>query len=208
VVAARTDASHLRLAEASALVLAGRDAEARRRLEQGLEALPRDGNLAHALARLLAASGDAAVRDGPRALEIARAIVAVSDAVLAARSGNGPTFIECVTYRIGAHSTSDDPTRYRSEEEVRQWSKKDPVDRFRKHLAYLGLLDDALDDKLDKAIGEEISQAIAEVERHGPPPRESLFDDVYARRPWHLEEERRELLAVDAAPRHLEGQRS
>jgi tetratricopeptide (TPR) repeat protein len=81
VVAARTDASHLRLAEASALVLAGRDAEARRRLEQGLEALPRDGNLAHALARLLAASGDAAVRDGPRALEIARAIVAVSDAV-------------------------------------------------------------------------------------------------------------------------------
>ena len=81
VVAARADASPLRLAEASALVLAGRDADARRRLEQGLEALPRDGNLAHALARLLAASGDASVRDGPRALEIAKAIVAVSDAV-------------------------------------------------------------------------------------------------------------------------------
>jgi len=120
----------------------------------------------------------------------------VSDAVHAARAGRGPTFIECVTYRIGAHSTSDDPTRYRSEEEVRDWTKKDPIDRFRRHLDYLGLLDAAFDSKLDREINDEISEAITEVEKYGPPPRESLFDDVYARLPWHLDDERRELLSV------------
>jgi pyruvate dehydrogenase E1 component alpha subunit len=131
--------------------------------------------------------------DGNDVLAVHRA---VGDAVHAARSGAGPTFIECVTYRMGAHSTSDDPTRYRSEHEVRQWSKKDPIDRFRKHLSYLGLLDVSLDAKLDAEIADEITLAIAEVERYGPPPRESLFDDVYARLPWHLDEQRRELLAV------------
>ncbi|HVR70200.1 MAG TPA: tetratricopeptide repeat protein [Vicinamibacteria bacterium] len=81
LVASRPESPVLRLAEVSALVLAGRDADARHRLEEGLEALPRDGDLAHALARLLAASDDPAVRDGPRALEIAQAIVATSEAI-------------------------------------------------------------------------------------------------------------------------------
>ena len=137
--------------------------------------------------------------DGNDVLAVYRA---VSDAVHAARKGHGPSFIECVTYRIGAHSTSDDPTRYRSEEEVRDWSKKDPIDRFRRHLAYLGLLDAALDSKLDRELYDEISEAIAEAEKYGPPARESLFEDVYARLPWHLHDERRELLAVPSAARH------
>jgi pyruvate dehydrogenase E1 component alpha subunit/2-oxoisovalerate dehydrogenase E1 component alpha subunit len=146
------------------------------------------------LAVKAAAYGMPGVRvDGNDVLAVYRA---VSDAVHTARSGRGPTFIECVTYRMGAHSTSDDPSRYRSHEEVQEWSKKDPIDRFRKHLVYLGLLDDALDQKLEQEADDEITQAIAEVERYGPPPRESLFDDVYARVPWHLDEQRRELAAA------------
>lgn len=127
---------------------------------------------------------------------------AVSDAVVRARGGGGPTFIEAVTYRIGAHSTSDDPTRYRSEAEVQEWAKKDPVDRFRKHLAYLGLVSDESDAALEADVNAEIGAAIAEVEAHGPPARESLFEDVYATMPWHLREQRAELLARPPAPTH------
>src|SRR5262249_8666547 len=67
----------------------------------------------------------------------------MSDALARARRGGGPTFIEALTYRIGAHSTSDDPTRYRAEAEVEAWKRKDPLDRLRKHLAQLGMVDDA-----------------------------------------------------------------
>ena len=59
------------------------------------------------------------------------------DAIARARAGGGPTFIEAVTYRMGAHSTSDDPTRYRSQAEVDAWAKKDPLERLRRHLVRL-----------------------------------------------------------------------
>ena len=80
----------------------------------------------------------------------------VHDAIVRARSGGGPTFVEALTYRIGAHSTSDDPTRYRSEAEVDAWRKKDPLDRLRRHLVVRGLVDDARDATLDAEIAEEI----------------------------------------------------
>lgn len=119
-----------------------------------------------------------------------------------ARGGGGPTFIEAVTYRMGAHSTSDDPTRYRSNEEVEAWAKKDPFDRLRKHLVHLGLADDARDAALDEALTREIAAAVNEVEALPPPPRATLFDDVYAELPWHLREQREELERLPAAPSH------
>jgi pyruvate dehydrogenase E1 component alpha subunit len=137
--------------------------------------------------------------DGNDVLAVYRAI---SDAVYAARSGQGPTFIECVTYRIGAHSTSDDPTRYRSEEEVQRWAKRDPIDKLGRHLRYLGVLDDELDRTLEQELNVEIGAAIAEVEKLGPPARETLFDDVYGAPPWHLQEQRNELLGLPPAPSH------
>jgi pyruvate dehydrogenase E1 component alpha subunit len=137
--------------------------------------------------------------DGNDVLAVFRA---VSDAVNAARSGQGPTFIECVTYRIGAHSTSDDPTRYRSDEEVQRWAKRDPIDKLRRHLVYLGVLGDELDRTLEQEIEAEISAAIAQVEKLGPPARETLFDDVYATPPWHIQEQRDELLGLPPAPNH------
>lgn len=127
---------------------------------------------------------------------------AVSEAARAARAGEGPTFIECVTYRIGAHSTSDDPTRYRSEEEVRRWAEKDPIDKLRRHLCYLGILDDAHDERIAQEIDQQITAAVTEVEKLAPPERETLFDDVYARLPWHLEEQKRALLELPPAPSH------
>jgi len=126
----------------------------------------------------------------------------VTDAVTRARSGGGPTFIEALTYRIGAHSTSDDPTRYRSQDEVETWMKRDPLDRLRRHLLGRDLIDDAADAVLEQTLNAEIAAAISEVEAHGPPDRETLFDDVYAELPWHLREQRAELLAGPRAKGH------
>ncbi|WP_394850636.1 thiamine pyrophosphate-dependent dehydrogenase E1 component subunit alpha [Pendulispora brunnea] len=112
-----------------------------------------------------------------------------------AREGGGPTFIEALTYRIGAHSTSDDPTRYRSEAEVEAWKKKDPLDRLRRHLVVLGIVDEGVDAKLDAEFALEIGEAVNEVEAMPAPPRESLFEDVYAVLPWHLAEQRRDAIS-------------
>lgn len=111
----------------------------------------------------------------------------------AARAGQGPSFVECVTYRIGAHSSSDDPTRYRSQEEVDLWLTRDPLLRLRRALTHLDAWSDAQEEALEKQLNAEIGEAIQEVERHGPPPAASLFDDVYAELPWTLVEQRDEL---------------
>jgi len=126
----------------------------------------------------------------------------LSDAADRARRGEGPTFVEALTYRIGAHSTSDDPTRYRSDAEVESWKKKDPVDRLARHLRLLGLVDDAHEKSLEDALAAEIGTAVTDVEAMAPPARESLFEDVYAALPAHLREERAALLSVPPAPAH------
>jgi len=118
----------------------------------------------------------------------------LSEAIAGARRGAGPTFVELFTYRIAPHSTSDDPTRYRSEDEVEMWKKKDPLLRLRRYLGLSEILSDQEEAELRGAIGEEIGQAIAEVEAIGPAAAASLFDDVYETLPWHLVEQR-ELLA-------------
>ncbi len=126
----------------------------------------------------------------------------VSEAAARARSGGGPTFIEALTYRIGAHSTSDDPTRYRAQSEVEAWMKRDPLARLRAHMVHLGLIDDAADAAMEQELNAEIAAAVAEVEALGPPARESLFEDVYAELPWTLEEQRAELARTPPAPAH------
>ena len=128
--------------------------------------------------------------------------VAMHRAVERARSGGGPSFIEAVTYRIGAHSSSDDPSRYRSSEEVDAWLKRDPVLRLKRHLAKEGLFDDVAEQHLEAQLNAEIADAVAAAEDLDGPDRESLFDDVYAELPWHLREQRAELLARGPAPAH------
>jgi pyruvate dehydrogenase E1 component alpha subunit len=118
---------------------------------------------------------------------------AMQGALERARGGQGPTFLEAVTYRMGAHSTSDDPSRYRSQEEVDAWARRDPLDRMRKHLAHLGLISDEADAALDLEIAAEIGAAIEAVEAMPSPERSSLVEDVYAELPWNLREQLAEL---------------
>jgi pyruvate dehydrogenase E1 component alpha subunit/2-oxoisovalerate dehydrogenase E1 component alpha subunit len=126
--------------------------------------------------------------DGNDALAVE---LALRQACERARSGLGPTLVECVTYRRGPHSSSDDPSRYRSAAEEEAWVARDPVALLRRHLAAQGLL--GLDDeaRLAAAIDAEISAALAVAEADPPPARETLFEDVYARVPWHLAEQAR-----------------
>jgi pyruvate dehydrogenase E1 component alpha subunit len=134
--------------------------------------------------------------------DVCAVYLAIRDAAARARRGEGPTFIESVTYRMGAHSSSDDPTRYRSNEEVESWRRKDPLDRLRKAMVARGLLDDAQDEALFHEVDAEVKAAIANVESALNPPRESVFDDVYETLPWHLVEQRAELLASEPATGH------
>jgi pyruvate dehydrogenase E1 component alpha subunit len=134
--------------------------------------------------------------------DIAAVYIALQDAAARARRGEGATFIECVTYRIGAHSSSDDPTRYRSNDEVEAWKRKDPLDRLRKAVYSRGLMDDARDEALFQEVDGEVKAAIAKVESASNPPRESVFEDVYEALPWHLREQRDELLASEPAAGH------
>src|SRR3954464_6753776 len=126
---------------------------------------------------------------------------AVKAAVDRARGGGGPTLVECETYRIGAHSSSDDPTRYRDEREVEVWRKRDPIEAFRARLVAAGLWTEARDEELRQRLTAEVNEAIAEAEKKPDPPRETLFDDVYSAPPWFLREERDEMLAVPKARR-------
>ncbi len=119
---------------------------------------------------------------------------ATAEAVARARSGGGPTLIEAETYRVGAHSSADDPSRYRDEAEVERWRAKDPLVRTRARLEALGVWDAAREGALRAELLDEVNAAIREAEALPPPPPESLFDDVYACLPWHLTEQREELL--------------
>jgi len=127
---------------------------------------------------------------------------AVRQAAHRARSGEGPTFIEAVTYRVGAHSTSDDPSMYRSQAEVDAWIARDPVTNLRRHLVATGRIDDAREAALEDELNALIAAAIDEAEAHPPPPRLSIFEDVYAELPWNLREQRDILAGLPEAPGH------
>jgi TPP-dependent pyruvate/acetoin dehydrogenase alpha subunit len=115
-----------------------------------------------------------------------------------ARRGEGPHFIECLTYRLGPHSTSDDPSRYRPEGELELWQSRDPIARQRRTLQERGLFTPDLDERLIRELDEELSAAIEAAESAPPPPLRSLCEDVYRELPWHLEEQ---LLAIFEARR-------
>ena len=97
-----------------------------------------------------------------------------------ARSGGGPTFIEAFTYRMGAHTTSDDPSRYRSSEEEERWRRRDPLDRLRAHLQQLGELPAHFLAELEREsdeLGERLRTTVRAMAR---PAASSMFDHVYA----------------------------
>ncbi|HET9596814.1 MAG TPA: thiamine pyrophosphate-dependent enzyme [Anaeromyxobacteraceae bacterium] len=111
-----------------------------------------------------------------------------------AAAGGGPTLLECVTYRVEGHSTSDDPRAYRPAELVEPWRKKDPILRLRAHLAGRGLLGDEDEARAVSEAKERIHAAIVEAEAHpAKPPLATLFQDVYAEPLWQQREQLQEL---------------
>ena len=113
-----------------------------------------------------------------------------------ARKGLGATLIEAVTYRVGGHSTSDDPRAYRKDSEVQPWMKKDPIDRMKKFLSKKGWFDEVEDKKMRDEVTEEVLAAVKKAESIPDPPLESIFEDVYETVPPWLEKQREELLAT------------
>jgi 2-oxoisovalerate dehydrogenase E1 component alpha subunit len=124
-----------------------------------------------------------------------------------ARAGQGATLIEHVTYRAGAHSTSDDPTRYRPRDEFHDWPLGDPLERLKRHLIVLGEWDEARHAALTAEIEDALGVAWREAITHGTlteGPRldpSLMFEDVFKEMPRHLREQRDELLAELAAAR-------
>jgi pyruvate dehydrogenase E1 component alpha subunit len=122
---------------------------------------------------------------------------AAREAVDRARAGEGPTLIECVTYRLGVHTTADDPTKYRSEAEVAMWEQKDPLTRFRAYLEKRNLLQEGLEQQVD----DEIAAAIRRFEATPPPDPLTMFDHAYAELPPDLKAQRDAMAATqEAAP--------
>lgn len=121
--------------------------------------------------------------------------VAMREAVVRARQGGGPQFIEALTYRVSAHSSSDDPSRYRDESVTAAWREaRCPLARFRTFLFARGLLDDRADATLKSALDAEVRAAIAAEESVPPPPLSTLVEDVFANVPAVLKEELAEVL--------------
>jgi len=100
----------------------------------------------------------------------------MQQAVERARSGHGPTLIEAITYRIGAHTTADDPTRYRVTTEIEEWRLKDPIARFQRFLSKQGLLSEEQNQQLVNEVEAEINQAVTEAESLPTPAPDSFFD--------------------------------
>jgi 2-oxoisovalerate dehydrogenase E1 component alpha subunit len=128
------------------------------------------------------------------------AVYAVSQwAAERARTNRGPTMIEWVTLRVGAHSTSDDPSVYRPADEASTFPLGDPIERLRGHLVAVGEWDDARHAALHDEVEQQVADAFAEADSHGSvksgaigSPR-SMFDDVYATLPRHLVEQREQV---------------
>jgi TPP-dependent pyruvate/acetoin dehydrogenase alpha subunit len=119
---------------------------------------------------------------------------AVSRAVDLARTGGGPTLIESITYRKGPHSSSDDPSRYRSAEEEKEWSVKDPILRCRKFLQKEGWWSSEWEDQLHREQIDSMKLAIEEAEANPPPTPDSLFENVWSITTPRLEAQREKLL--------------
>jgi len=126
--------------------------------------------------------------------------VAALEAVERARNEHVPTLIECVTYRLEMHTTADDPTRYREEDEVEEWRARDPIDRFERYLRAKDLLDDdkreTLENEVAEVIDEAWKRAQEKIETLGG--AEAMFDHIFAEPTAELERQRELFSALHA----------
>ncbi len=126
--------------------------------------------------------------------------VATKAALEHAYQGNGPSFIEMVTYRMCPHTTSDDPTLYRSDEEVKQWETKDPVKRFITYLRKKNILTDTKEKEIQKKAEDLVSAAVQKAEKiRSTMTPEDIFKYTYKEMSPALKEQYDSLKQTDAA---------
>lgn len=119
---------------------------------------------------------------------------ATKDAVEKAKQGLGPTFIECVTYRMGDHTTADDASRYRTQQEIDAWKLKDPIDRVKKFMMKKGFWSESEDQALQAKAVAQVEEAVKTYENTPLDSPSAIFNFMYAEKPWQLKEEEDELL--------------
>jgi len=124
--------------------------------------------------------------DGNDAFAVYRA---TRDALEKARSGRGPTLIECVTYRMSDHTTSDDASRYRRKEELNEWIRKDPIDRLRKYMKRASIWNEDYERTVQAEAARRLQEAVEKAESIPPPDLRDLFTWTYAEMSPHLKEQ-------------------
>ena len=135
--------------------------------------------------------------DGNDALAV---YAAVQWAANRARANLGPTLIEHFTYRAEGHSTSDDPSSYRSAQESTDWPLGDPIARLKAHLIALGEWSEERQEAMDREVAEQVKAASKEAEKNGilghgmHQPFDSMFEGVFEDIPWHLKEQQQQML--------------
>ena len=145
---------------------------------------------AETLAQKAIAAGIPGIQvDGNDAIAVYKA---TSDAIK--NSANGPTVIECVTYRQGMHTTSDDPTKYRNESDVEGWLKKDPLLRMRIYLTKKGLWSEQIENQVTEDLKKRIDEGVAKAESFKPDPK-AMFSNLYSFMPEVLAEELKDGIA-------------
>ncbi|WP_066480837.1 MULTISPECIES: 3-methyl-2-oxobutanoate dehydrogenase (2-methylpropanoyl-transferring) subunit alpha [unclassified Sphingomonas] len=122
-----------------------------------------------------------------------------------ARTNQGATLIEHFTYRAEGHSTSDDPSQYRSAQEAAEWPLGDPVTRLKQHLIAIGEWDEDRQAAMDLELAEMVKTAQKEAEKNGilghglHQPLDTMFEGVFEEMPWHLKEQQAQMLAEESA---------
>jgi pyruvate dehydrogenase E1 component alpha subunit len=112
--------------------------------------------------------------------DVAAVLTVVAEAVDRARAGDGPTLVEAVTYRLGPHTTSDDPTRYRDEDEAEEWRMRDPLERVRALLERAGGWTPEWQAELEARASDVIEQAVADAEALPQPTGGEMLSRMYA----------------------------
>lgn len=128
--------------------------------------------------------------------DVIASYLAMRDAVEKARQGGGPTLVVLETYRMLGHSSSDDPSKYRDDEEVAAWAARDPIERYERYLLDHGLIPEGERERLESELTAEIDGVIHEQEVAPPMALKTLVDDVYADVPYHLRRQYNNFIAV------------
>jgi pyruvate dehydrogenase E1 component alpha subunit len=116
---------------------------------------------------------------------------AVKDAADSARAGRGAYVVECITYRMGPHTTADDPKKYRNEEEVAQWRERDPIKRFRIYLQKKGIWNESYEAKVNEETTKIVEAAVVAAESFKPDPK-NIFKFLFKDMPKDLGEQMKE----------------